>query len=315
MKHAVRKYQENTFEIIELKNDHVIAKMAVNIGNSLVSLRFNEEERMYFPFTFDEYKNNLKLAGNPFLHPFANRLEDEYILVENQKHLFPDQNKYLLYRDGNNLPMHGLLLKSDKWKIIETYEDEDKCFHVAEFFFDDDDFLSIFPFKHKIQMKHQLQNNKLTIETTVINYDDKPMPISFGFHPYFLKSKQHMNLEIAADDVIEVNEKMIPTGNVFNKLQKWDFKNDEISLAENAFDDGFQNLKFDARNIVTFKIDDLKIEFDKNYPFAQIYAPNHTAKPYVCIEPMTAATNALNRNSCKLIAKHNGFTASFSIVL
>ena len=314
MKHSATASYENNFEIIELKNDLISAKIAVNMGNTLFSLKQNKDEKMYFPFTFDEYKSNLKLAGNPFLHPWANRLEADSILVENHKHLFPEENKHLLYRDGNNLAMHGLLLKSENWKTIEIYEDEHQCFHLAEFVFDDETFLSIFPFKHTILMKHQLQNNKLSIETTVVNEDEKAMPISFGFHPYFLKTNENLTLKIPTNDVIEVDEKMIPTGNIFDKNKKWNFINNEISLKENAFDDGFQNLQFED-NIARFSLDNIEVQFDKNYPFAQIYAPKHRAKPYVCIEPMTAATNSLNKNLCKIIAKNESFTANFSIVL
>lgn len=140
------------------------------------------------------------------------------------------------------------------------------------------------------------------------------MPISFGFHPYFLKSNENVILEIPSDNVIEVDEKMIPTGNSFNKNNKWNFNSDVISLKENAFDDGFENLKYNNDSAI-FRLDDIEIAFDKNYPFAQVYAPKHEAKPYVCIEPMTAATNALNKNSCNMISKNESFIAKFSIVL
>jgi galactose mutarotase-like enzyme len=314
MSHQIKKYFEDNTEIVELKNETLVAKIAVNIGNTLYSLQKEKEEKLYFPFTFDEYKTNAKLAGNPFMHPWANRLEHEAIILQDESYLFPENKKHLLYRDGNNLPLHGLLLKSDQWKTIEIYETANKCTHVAEFVFDNEDLLSIFPFKHSIQIKHTLQENELTIETTVINNDEMQMPISFGFHPYFLKTKNNYQLKIPTDDVVEVNNIMIPTGNTFNKSKKWDFNNDEISLNENAFDDGFQQLKFE-NHVATFELNEIKILFDKYYPFAQIYAPKHDAKPYVCIEPMTAITNAMNTNSCQLIKQYESYTATFSIVL
>lgn len=314
MSHQAKKYLEKDTEIIELKNNLLAAKVAVNIGNTLFSLTKENQEVLYFPFSLDEYRTNTKLAGNPFMHPWANRLEAEYIHINNQTHFFPENQKHLLYRDGNNLPLHGLLLKSNQWKTIEIYDDEQSCFHVAEFVFDDADFLSIFPFKHSIQIKHQLQNNVLSIETTIINNDETSMPICFGFHPYFLKKDENCILEIPSDNVIEVDDKMIPTGSSFNKNKKWNFNNDEISLKENAFDDGFESLKYKNGSAI-FGLDDVKVEFDKNYPFAQIYAPKHETKPYVCIEPMTAATNALNKNTCKFIHPNETFTAIFSIGL
>ncbi len=314
MSHQIKQIIEGSFEIIELKNNSISAKVLVNIGNTLYSFRFNGDEKMYFPFSFIEYKNNSKLAGNPFMHPWANRLEGEYIQVENQKYHFPEQHKHLLYRDGNNLPLHGLLLKSDKWKTLEIFESEQTCHHVAELVFDDENMLAIFPFKHKIQIKHSLQNNELKIETTIINEDEKDMPISFGFHPYFLKNALENYLQIPTNEVIDVDDKMIPNGSILDRNEKWDFIQNIIALKNNSFDDGFKDLQFE-NDFSTFKLNNIAVKFDQNYPFAQIYAPTQIDKPYVCIEPMTAITNAINKDKCKLLEKNQVFTATFSIKL
>ena len=314
MSHSIKRYYQDNFEVIELKNEFISAKVAVNIGNTLFSFQ-EKKEILYFPFSLEEYKQNAKLAGVPFLHPFANRLEGGYIHIENTKYGFPKEQTHLLYRDGNNLPMHGLLLKSDQWKTIELFENENSSYHVAEFIFNDEDVLSIFPFNHRIQIKHQLQNNELKIETTVINEDEKEMPVSFGFHPYFFKNNSTPTLSIPAGNVIEVDKVMIPTGKIFPKENKWNFTEDTVLLDTISFDDGFRDLKLDSRNQAVFSMDSVRVEFDEHYPFAQIYAPMHPEKPYVCIEPMTAPTNALNTSSCKKIKQGEKFTASFSIVL
>ncbi len=314
MKHSVKQYLENNFEIIELQNDNISARISVNIGNTLFSLK-DKNEILYFPFTLEDYKINTKLAGNPFMHPWANRLESEYIHVENLRYDFPKEYTHLLYRDGNNLPLHGLLLKSDQWKTIEVYEDEHSCHHVAELVFDDAAFLSIFPFKHTIQIKHELRNNELTIETTILNEDEQEMPVSFGFHPYFLRKELDAKLTIPSENTIEVNGVMIPTGKLSPKENKWNFIEDEVSLQNAAFDDGFQDLKLNENKQAVFAFNKIHVVFDENFPFAQIYAPANPEKPYVCIEPMTAVTNALNTFSCRKIKSGERFTASFSIVL
>lgn len=315
MSHSIRQYHEDSFEIIELSNEHIAAKISVNIGNSLFSLKNGKNEKLFFPFSLKEYKTNAKLAGNPFMHPWANRLEGEYIHVENEKHIFPKEQKHLLYRDGNNLPLHGLLLKSDKWKTIELQENENSCHHVAELVFDDAAFLSIFPFKHTIQIKHELRGNELKIETIILNEDEQEMPVSFGFHPYFRRNELNAELIVPAENTIELNDVMIPTGSVFPKENKWSFKDDVVNLENAAFDDGFQDLKRNEKNEAVFSFDSIDVVFDENYPSAQIYAPSNPEKPYVCIEPMTASTNALNKNRCNKIKSGERFTASFSIFL
>lgn len=302
----------DTFEIINLDNGSITAKIVVTIGNTLISLRNDQEEKFYFPYTLGTYKSNTKLAGNPFMHPWANRLEGDYIYIQNRKHAFPEELKSLLYRDGNGLPLHGLLLKSNKWVTIEKTNTS----HTAAFDFKEADLLAIFPYRHTIQIRHTLTENGIYIETTLFNQDNKPMPVSFGFHPYFLINparRADYQLTIPAEDVIEVNEVMIPSGKVLPKSERWDFSGDKVLLKGAAFDDGFQRLKRNERDKVVFALNELQVEMDGNYPFSQIYAPENRDKPYVCIEPMTAATNALNTNTCRMIKPGEKFAACFSI--
>lgn len=304
----------DTFEIIELANGGISVKIVVNIGNTLISMCKDEREKIYFPYTLDAYKSNAKLAGNPFMHPWANRLEGDYIHIQDRKQAFPEELESLLYRDGNGLPLHGLLLKSDKWMTIEKTNTS----HTAAFDFKEADLLAIFPYRHTIQIRHTLTEDGIYIETTLFNQGEKPMPVSFGFHPYFLINPGHRasyQLTIPAEDVIEVNEVMIPVGKFLSKSQRWDFSGDKVLLQGASFDDGFQRLKRNERNKVVFALNDLQVEMDENYPFAQIYAPENSDKPYVCIEPMTAATNALNNNSCPLLQPGETFRAGFRMVV
>ncbi|MDB5226434.1 MAG: Aldose 1-epimerase [Bacteroidota bacterium] len=318
MNHSIQKYVADGIEIIELKNADITARLAVNIGNTLFSLNYREQEILYFPFSLYEYSINKKLAGIPFMHPWANRLAGDFIRVNGQSFNFPETSKKILYRDANDLPLHGLLLKSDKWKTIELHEDENSCFHIAEFIFKDEKLLSVFPFEHRVYIKYQLKGRTLNIETTVVNLDSKPMPVSFGYHPYFLidaAKRNNYTVIVPAKEMIHVDEKMIPTGISTIKEDKWNFKDDSISLKNISFDHGFQNLKFNENELAVFKINDIEIAFDKNYSFAQVYAPDHAGKPYVCIEPMTAPTNALNTGSCTYIQTGEKYSASFSISL
>lgn len=315
MQHKCQLYNENGFEIVELSNEQIKAKVVVNIGNSLFSLTSYSEEKLFFPFTLEAYSKNSKLAGNPFMHPWANRLEGDYITIEGDLLSFPEENKHLLYRDGNNLPLHGLLLKSKLWKTIECKDEDDSCFHLAEFQFDEQEYLSIFPYRHTIQIKHVLQQNKLTIETILINLDEKPMPVSFGFHPYFLRTQQQSTLTIPAKHTLATTDKMIPTGKSIAKEDIWSFSADNINLDTILFDNGFVDLVSNEKGIAVFEFNDSKVEFGIGYNCAQIYSPAFPEKPYVCIEPMTAITNALNTNDCEKIQPGETFTAAFAIVL
>lgn len=299
-------------QIITLQNKDFTAQIAPDIGNTLYSLVYKNQERLYFPFTLDEYQSSSKLAGNPFMHPWANRLQANFITLQNRLHHFPAHVAANIYRDANQLPLHGLLLKSNKWKTTESTPLQ----HTAVYDFNSNDELSVFPYVHQLTMSHELiAKNEIKITTSILNLAAEEMPVSFGFHPYFILYEKRENtiLTIPASNVIESDEKQIPNGNKSAKERLWNFNHDEIILAQHTFDHGFTDLKRKENGDAVFRLNDIEICFDKNYPYAQIYAPLHPEKPYVCIEPMTAATNALNTNSCPMLKPNENFVASFSI--
>ena len=299
-------------QIITLQNKDFTAQIAPDIGNALYSLVYKNQERLYFPFTLDEYQSSSKLAGNPFMHPWANRLQSDYITLNNKQHKFPAFYADKIYRDANQLPLHGLLLKSNKWKTTE----QTILQHKAVYHFNLAEELSVFPYVHQLTMSHELiAENELKITTSILNLAAEEMPVSFGFHPYFIlnEKKENTVLTIPALNVIETDKKQIPNGYKSAKEMHWGFNNDEIILAQHTFDHGFTDFKKNENGEAVFKLNDIEICFDKNYPYAQIYAPLHPDKPYVCIEPMTAATNALNTNSCPMLKPNENFVASFSI--
>ncbi len=298
-------------QIITLNNKDFTAQIAPDIGNTLLSLVYKNQERLYFPFTLDEYQSSSKLAGNPFMHPWANRLQSDYITINNEQHNFPSFYADIIYRDAYQLPLHGLLLKSDKWKTSE----QTILQHKAVYHFNSVEELSVFPFEHTIEISHDLiADNEIKITNSILNLADDEMPVSFGFHPYFfVPNRTASQLRIPAISVLQTDEKQIPNGNKSDKELLWEFKNDEIILAQHTFDHGFTDFKKNENGDAVFRLNDIEVCFDKNYPYAQIYAPLHPDKPYVCIEPMTAVTNALNNNACPLLKPNETFESSFSI--
>src|SRR6266536_1330362 len=53
----------------------------------------------------------------------------------------------------------------------------------------------------------------------------------------------------------------------------------------------------------------LTVHYEGGYPYAQVFAP--PGADFVCLEPMTAPTNALSTGACQLVAPGQSFTARF----
>jgi aldose 1-epimerase len=55
----------------------------------------------------------------------------------------------------------------------------------------------------------------------------------------------------------------------------------------------------------------LRVRYETGYPLAQVYAPPGAG--FVCLEPMTAPTNALVDGTCPVVDPGGSFTAAFAI--
>ena len=169
--------------------------------------------------------------------------------------------------------------------------------------------LAIFPFPHHVEMAVRLRPFDLEIDTTVFADADSPVPISFGFHPYFgLPGTPRANWTLNAPAMrkLALDPQGIPTGSDTPSAPL------AAELGKIGYDDGFALLDEPA----TFSIDNngysIAIEFKNGFQFAQIFAPKD--KEFIAIEPMTAETNALQSGKgLRVIAPGERFVASFRI--
>lgn len=310
--HFIKKYIEESFEIIELSNQFINAKIVVQQGFNLFSLVYKNIETIYFDKTLTENFQDRKLAGIPFMHPWANRLDRDKIF--NRSFTMNDILNAVLYRDGNNLALHGLILKSDKWQIIEMSTTDLKASCTAKLAFNETHLLDLFPFEHNIFITLELESEKLFYKVEIENLSSNEMPICFGFHPYFNIKHSENNILIVPDaEVALVDEKLIPTNKYDEKEALFSFKENQIPIKNQNIDHAFlhqnQNENYQLKTdnyLVTFNL-------DENYTVVQIYHPNNEQKPYICIEPMTALANALNTGNYNTIAPNSKFNAVFSI--
>lgn len=282
-----------------LKNDRVQLELNDCIGGHIKQLTVDNQPLMWFPFSEESYLNTTQLAGNPFMHPWANRLESNFIQFDDTS---IDLSFSSIYRDAHQLPLHGLLLKEMNW-ITEmiTPTVATQTFHFNQGFANFGDF----PIQHTIQIRYELTSAGVIIETAVHNLSKQKMPVSFGFHPYFLidGNRKDVLLRFDVEESIDTNEFLLPTTKTLPLSEAWNgFQ--PLRLDHLSFDHGFFISKEKQPAQCSFKDASKKvtIKFEKGYHVMVFYAPNQITKPYLCIEPMVAPTNAL-------LSAHPSFTA------
>jgi aldose 1-epimerase len=243
-------------------------------------------------------------AGIPLLHPWANRLGAPHYEAAGRKVIL-DPSSPLLHLDGNGLPMHGIGWPLLAWEVHEAKPER----IVARLQWNRAELLAVFPYRHHLEMAVTLRPGRLVVETTLVPGSDGPVPVSFGFHPYFGipgLPRAEWRLTLPAMRRVICDQRGIPSGGE-EAVGAFD-----AELGESSFDDGFVVLEEHPAFSLAGAGRRITVEFVAGYRYAQIFAPKD--KSYVAIEPMTAATNALESGrGLRLVEPGDEFRAAFAV--
>ncbi|HSO74995.1 MAG TPA: aldose 1-epimerase [Blastocatellia bacterium] len=243
-------------------------------------------------------------AGIPLLHPWANRLAgSQYRVAGREVNLDPSSR--LLHLDEHGLPMHGVPWSLLAWEVTRATQDA----LSAQLAWTTSDLLAIFPFRHRIEITATLRPDGLVLETRLSASPDGPVPVSFGFHPYFGLPdlpRAEWRLELPAMRRLVLDPRGIPTG------EEEAFDGFDAELRETSFDDCFSLFAGSPSLSVAGAGRRISVEFLSGYRYAQVFAPK--GKDYVALEPMTAPTNALTSGlGLRLVEPGGEFRSAFRI--
>jgi aldose 1-epimerase len=222
-------------------------------------------------------------AGIPLLHPFANRLAGlAYEAAGQRVQLNPKSP--LLHFDGRGLPIHGVPWAKLAWEVTQS----DATTIEAKRQWDAPELLALFPYPHSLAFLASLSPEALTIGVLLSAGREGPVPVSFGFHPYFgipEASRTDWRLSLPPLRHLALDEAGIPTGaeEAFGPLDE--------PLGTRSWDDGFATPDETASFTLSGPHLAIAVDFLEGYRYAQVYAP--ADKELVALEPMTAPTSAL----------------------
>jgi aldose 1-epimerase len=245
-------------------------------------------------------------TGLPLLAPWANRLADDRYRVGALAVDLADAPR--VHRDGSGLPIHGTLGADAGWELVRLATDARSAVMVSRLDVGSrPDLLESFPFPHVLTVEHRLDPTSLTVATTLRATGRRRVPVAFGWHPYFRlpgSRRSALRVGLPARRQLELDDRGIPTGGGSPLAAE------DKALGTRALDDLYA-LGRDRRLSLTSGDRALRVLFDRNYGFLQVYAPPE--QNVCCLEPMTAPTNALVTGSCPMVSPGQSFTARFSI--
>ncbi|OBI71403.1 aldose 1-epimerase [Mycobacterium sp. E740] len=250
------------------------------------------------------YVNNGKTMGIPILYPWANRLSANTYEVDGAVvTVKPGTNG--VRPDEHGTPMHGVLAAYPGWEVSERTANS---LTAVLDYGADPRLLVSFPFPHLLTQRVTLDEQTLTVETTVTPAASSSVPLCFGYHPYLKLpgvSREEWTLSSPTMRHLPVDDNGIPTG----AHAPWPDKTEQLGTT--AYDDGFDEVPDGAVFTVTGGAHRIDVTFETGYPAAQLFAP--TNDDLIAIEPMAAPTDALRRGGYRKAAPGKPETARFSI--
>lgn len=298
----------NYVEVVQLRGpDDVFVSIAPKIGNNAYEFIVNGRNAFWFPFgSVGEFAAAPELCGNPFLAPWANRLDEHAFYAHGIRHeLNRSIGNYLLDSDGQ--PIHGLLLYAREWEVVDLGSGPESAWATSRL-----DFrrfpalMAQFPFAHSIDMTYTLAGASLEVRTEISNQCAEAMPVSVGFHPYFQlhdTRRDDWSVHLAAASLWDLNERFTPTG-AKSPVTHMFPDADNLPLRGEFLDHVFGDLRTDSDGWARFSVCDdsgrLTVAYGEGYPIAVVYAPSGEGQQFVCFEPMSGVTNAFNLAHRKL---------------
>jgi aldose 1-epimerase len=322
--YSVQRTNVGGVEVVRLvdKARKVEVSVIPSFGNNAYEMKVNGKNLFWTPTTDPaEMKAKPRHLGNPFLAPWANRLDHEGYYA-NGKHfvLNPELKNY--GRDQHKQPIHGLVLYAP-WEVVEASATNGGARLVSRLeFWKRPDWMAQFPFAHTLEVTHRLVDGILEVETAIRNHSFEAMPVSVAYHPYFRlydAPRDEWQVRLAAREQVVLNDKLTPTGD-----RKPVDLTQAATLKDRMFDDVYTGLIRGESGRSEFSVqgrqEKISVLFGPKYTVAVVYAPKGTNRDFICFEPMSGPTNAFNLahagkyNDLQTIAPGAEWRESFWIV-
>jgi aldose 1-epimerase len=278
-------------------------------GMICCSLRHRGEEVLGQRNGLTGYIEQRSTMGIPLLYPWANRLSrDRFELLG--RAIDVGRAGDLLKRDGNGLPMHGLLTAFDGWRVLRHESSAGTASLEAELVWSEHpELIACYPFEHRLLYRTTISDGRLTITTSIEAPERRPVPIAFGFHPYLAppdSARRSWQIDLPLGDHLSLDDRGLPNG----------VSDGEIPAAGSFADRAFDDLYVAPPSGTQLKLSGgrraMRLSLDPGFPYVQLYSP--PSAPLLAIEPMTAPTDALaSEPGPPLVEPGSRFGASFSI--
>ncbi|WP_353807258.1 aldose 1-epimerase family protein [Agromyces sp. SYSU T00194] len=224
------------------------------------------------------------------LVPWPNRIRDGRWMHDEQVH------QLAITEPARNNAIHGLLRYT---AYHELDRDRDSVTLGADIYPQ-----LGYPFLLRTAVRYELVSDGLDVTHFIENLGHEPAPVAVGTHP-FLKigdvRTETLELRLAAASHIEVDERLLPTGEVPVEGTAFDLR-DGAEVAGLQLDDAFGEVELvDGESVHSLTAPDgrsVAMWADDAFGYVQVYTtrtfPGEDGDQAIAIEPMTAPAEGFN---------------------
>ena len=271
---TIKKIHSKDNKVIEITNSvsGTKAKIQLSYGASLDELIIRNIKVITNLYPLDY----IKTYPSSILFPFANRINDGQFNFNGTNYNLPCNEKQL------NNAIHGLVYNKaflvDELKKFENHAE-------IKLYYEEINPPTGYPFKFRVELTYKLTNEFLSLKINVINLDDKKLPFTVGWHPYFNSvDLDKSEIQFSCTKKIKCNKNNISLG-----FEPFNLKM-PLSLRKGRFDDAFVLEHTDVKFFTPEY--DLVLKSSEKESFLQLYTPMNTN--VIAIEPMTGVSDSFN---------------------
>ncbi len=310
MGHAIRETRREGFAALELLSPAgLTATLVPDAGMVCASLRLGGRELLGQRRGLAAYAREGATMGIPLLYPWANRLARYGYAFGGVRVAIP-QGAGWVADDGQGLPIHGLVPAWLRWQVTARQAAAAGARLGAEL--DSSrlpELAAAFPFPHRLSTEIALCGDTLEITTTLRAGAAGPVPVAFGYHPYFRLPdlpRSQWEVKVPARRRARLDARLLPTG----ASEPWSLA--PGPLGDRVLNDLLPELEPDPVFALAGAGWQVEVAFGPAYPVAVVWAP--ADDDVVCFEPMTAPTNPFEGGTpLRCVAPGGSFTAGFRI--
>lgn len=258
-----------------------------------------------------EFKNLDDLFLNTKLSPFASRIVNGIYNHNDKEYQLP-----LNYTEEKNA-CHGFVYNSIFEVVGKDINDVEASCTLR---FDYNNIYEGYPYNYTLLVTYKLQaKGGVVFRTEVVNNSDNEMPLSDGWHHYFILGDNinKLRIETGSMEKIELNNRLIPTG----KTEAFNNFNELALLGESRFDNCFRLHRNGEINTVKLYSEEKNVTLniwqqtgENKYNYIVIYTP--VSRDSIAVEPMSSNVNAFNNKEGLVVLKPgNKFEAEFGVYL